>query len=1040
MTIIFTPEELEYIDKKPFNWALKDGAPEEIAESIKEKLALLNGKKGHDDGGPGSGNWGHEGREGEVGGSAPGQEASETAKAISSILNSKSPDEDSFDVERKVRKSMESAKEGDSFYCLYGGKIIEYRKKNSYKWQEIESFTDGRDDKIKDASEYIIAENVVNGMTFCETKADVERILKKTRSENLAGTNSPAKKDLDKLNEICAKHSSAQFRTGDSNEIRKNAREEAASEMASVLDGMEDGTVLYYNNESRNGPGWFTYAIKKDGNTWKYVEPNTGTTEDAFGTSAEVSQNFMEYHRNLGFSTDYESAQENKKALDKRISDLNSTPVDMSDAKASKEVHAPKDGKITYNSPDFGKPGKYVMYRQGNLGNNSMMFFAPMKEGADLYASARSLGDEGPTGQYEVEIKNPLIIKGGGDSECINKAYAALHPDKPKLVQNGSQWKKADAENASALNKSEYDAIIYIINGKPSEIQVTKKRIKDVKKTGSYTTTEWSRIGLTMEEAKRKGFYDRDPHDYERVDGRFDSDDNEFDPDDLYYFLKDWKFKRSENEDGGPGSGNFEWITVNGTHIPIKDGDLQGKVGDKIEKESKEPAEKLKYESLGKTHGERVAYRAGLNKDCKKELDEYKSVVKMYDEIVKAKADTVKKFDEAEAKYLPVKGKTKERALREADKYDQKVKEYEAYLMKRFHHIYEYDIESGKYPEGTNISEWVMKARWTNIRGEDVERAREAIRQKEKAEILRNYDQSKKKLESIQESRKSYDLELQSAKDDLERAVNHQKEIISKHNEQAEKWNKAVLEKFPNIDAIKNPEDATEYMLAKGYVGKNSPRDYSRGIIEGEPFGGSPKIDFDGMDLNGIHSFCRAFDMMAEKTPGIANKVSLLSVDETTGDNYGTCSPYGAVSLNMKEFSKAEDVNRAFGWFHPAIKSKDPLAGKMSVVAHESGHALDFWLASEFPEFAEGVYYAGDKDYKGRYMLSVAPKIIKHAAKKLGITVTELKENISQYACKNSIETLAEAYSEFVISDTPRPEATEIGRLINSLLETRKLA
>lgn len=41
MTLIFTDEELEYIDKEPFNWHPKKKCPSEIEESIKRKLKLL---------------------------------------------------------------------------------------------------------------------------------------------------------------------------------------------------------------------------------------------------------------------------------------------------------------------------------------------------------------------------------------------------------------------------------------------------------------------------------------------------------------------------------------------------------------------------------------------------------------------------------------------------------------------------------------------------------------------------------------------------------------------------------------------------------------------------------------------------------------------------------------------------------------------------------------------------------------------------------------------------------------------------------------
>lgn len=41
MTVIFTEEEKEWIDMKPFNWTIKKGCPENIRESIENKLKKL---------------------------------------------------------------------------------------------------------------------------------------------------------------------------------------------------------------------------------------------------------------------------------------------------------------------------------------------------------------------------------------------------------------------------------------------------------------------------------------------------------------------------------------------------------------------------------------------------------------------------------------------------------------------------------------------------------------------------------------------------------------------------------------------------------------------------------------------------------------------------------------------------------------------------------------------------------------------------------------------------------------------------------------
>lgn len=41
MTVLFTKEEFGYIDKRPFNWGIKENAPENIKASLRKKLRLL---------------------------------------------------------------------------------------------------------------------------------------------------------------------------------------------------------------------------------------------------------------------------------------------------------------------------------------------------------------------------------------------------------------------------------------------------------------------------------------------------------------------------------------------------------------------------------------------------------------------------------------------------------------------------------------------------------------------------------------------------------------------------------------------------------------------------------------------------------------------------------------------------------------------------------------------------------------------------------------------------------------------------------------
>ena len=41
MHIIFTAEELQWINKKPFNWTIKKGCPDSIKKGLQKKLDAL---------------------------------------------------------------------------------------------------------------------------------------------------------------------------------------------------------------------------------------------------------------------------------------------------------------------------------------------------------------------------------------------------------------------------------------------------------------------------------------------------------------------------------------------------------------------------------------------------------------------------------------------------------------------------------------------------------------------------------------------------------------------------------------------------------------------------------------------------------------------------------------------------------------------------------------------------------------------------------------------------------------------------------------
>jgi hypothetical protein len=44
MTIVFSDKEELWVNKKPFNWSIKEGCPADIRKTLEKKIRLLYGK------------------------------------------------------------------------------------------------------------------------------------------------------------------------------------------------------------------------------------------------------------------------------------------------------------------------------------------------------------------------------------------------------------------------------------------------------------------------------------------------------------------------------------------------------------------------------------------------------------------------------------------------------------------------------------------------------------------------------------------------------------------------------------------------------------------------------------------------------------------------------------------------------------------------------------------------------------------------------------------------------------------------------------
>ena len=441
------------------------------------------------DGGPGSGNFGHEGRAGEVGGSMPnGGDA-----GLASMPMSKGAEVvNKFGVGTTVKITKRNGQKilftklGDNQWSRddQPGKVYQDVGVAGNCWKSEVEVTAKKSEKPEDRRE------IAEGVEKAEEKAE-----KKAEETEAKEAPKPAGKYAQLSDKVDAVKKS---------DMTKAEKADAYKQMVKEA---EPGTTFkcagieYRKTED---PDYPLAMIDFEGKAFRHV-------------------------RNVDWDIEYSADKDDcieffdKDAI---VAGRKETAVRMKNSgkfSTSDEVHAERPGKITLNSENFGEAGDYVVYRNGSIGSSGMIFFSPKKEGADSYSFAHGGSN---TCEYEVHLEKPLVIRGETDVACIKKAYETLHPGKAvKGPLTSAKWISCDKANASALNAGTdgYDSVVYIINGKPSEVQVSaKKAKKTVKKTGEYTVAEWSKSGHTYEEAAARGYIDETAEDYKRVDSADD--------------------------------------------------------------------------------------------------------------------------------------------------------------------------------------------------------------------------------------------------------------------------------------------------------------------------------------------------------------------------------------------------------------------------------------------------------------------------------------------------------------------------------------
>ena len=172
-----------------------------------------------------------------------------------------------------------------------------------------------------------------------------------------------------------------------------------------------------------------------------------------------------------------------------------------------KKVNSQNDNIIRGGHKDFGKPGKYEVYRSGDLkAPAGTIFTAAYKHVAHAYGDDEIKQN---VDTYHIDIKNPLVIEGSNAVDVLRKTYKHLFGKEIKEPLDSITWPNYDKKIANRLKNTKYDAIITKEAGRAMEIQVPASRRGELNLVKSQT-----RSGMNIRENEEYKKADKEGDDF----------------------------------------------------------------------------------------------------------------------------------------------------------------------------------------------------------------------------------------------------------------------------------------------------------------------------------------------------------------------------------------------------------------------------------------------------------------------------------------------------------------------------------------------
>ena len=222
-----------------------------------------------------------------------------------------------------------------------------------------------------------------------------------------------------------------------------------------------------------------------------------------------------------------------------------------------------------------------------------------------------------------------------------------------------------------------------------------------------------------------------------------------------------------------------------------------------------------------------------------------------------------------------------------------------------------------------------------------------------------------------------------------------------------------TLKRLPNYSSCKNASDVADRLSCFGYFKS-----------------GQRAIDFGNMSKKTAVSTAKAFEDFLKKNPCMIGNIDRVTiVDDRTAGTRTAYSLWGNhIGLNAKYYED-EKVLKENHDLAERTRLHPPNLPVTSTIYHELTHQLDHYMTEKLYDQIEG--------YVPRCFSTL---VMEEVCKKLKINEGKCKADVSLYALTGGDpyyhkEWLAEAYSEFLCSPSPRPIAKEVGRIVKKYMK-----